>query len=102
MFGGEKEGKRRTKILKKSQEYLALDFPFLHLFCLCLAAGGLLLDSTSCQCPLECEQVSYDVRVFSSTFPSKTYNTTAAFKKFMNSSGQFSEGDADNFEDIIR
>ena len=67
-----------------------------------MSAGDLLLDSTSCDCPLECEKVSYDVQVFSSTFPSKTYNTTAAFKKFMNSSGQRPEGDGGNFEDTIR
>ena len=67
-----------------------------------MSTGDLLLDSTSCECPLECEKVSYDVRVFSSTFPSKTYNTTSAFKKFMSSSGQRSDGDVDNVAEAIR
>lgn len=67
-----------------------------------MSAGDLLLDSSSCECPLECETVQYDLQMFSSTFPSKTYNTTASFKKFMHSLGQRSEGAADNFEDTVR
>ena len=67
-----------------------------------MSAGDLLLDSSRCGCPLECEKVAYEVQLFSSTFPSKTYNTTAAFKKFIRSSGQDSEEDGGNFEDTIR
>lgn len=86
---------------RESGENQANWLPILEFFCF-VSAGNLLLDSTSCECPLECEKVSYDVQVFSSTFPSKTYNTTAAFKKFMLSTGQGSEGDGGNFQDTIR
>ncbi|XP_078346962.1 acid-sensing ion channel 1-like [Oculina patagonica] len=64
--------------------------------------GDLLVNDTSCDCPLECEIVAYDVQVFSSTFPSKTFNTTASYKKFMLSSERRLEGAADNIEETIR
>lgn len=73
-----------------------------ELLLLFMSTGDLLVNSTSCECPLECTTVSYEVQVFSSTFPSKTYNTTASFKKFMLSSERRLDGAADNFEKTIR